>query len=223
MPKILKNFERYDGEYDSVNDAICIRCGRCVKVCRRRFSFRKAGAAVTLHKPENCIVCGHCAAACLTGAVEHADFPAEGASDHYAALPTEQVELLLAVRRTALFPASRAAGVSGRIVAAADRADDQRRQLGYTLVTDPYAARNRRYTLGVFGGSWRLSNPLVRPWLSRLLPGVYRYIPAFRRMRLNMRSRASTAFCGCDGCAVSMRPRAASAPRTRTSLIRTPR
>ena len=40
------------------------------------------------------------------------------------------------------------------------------------------------YTLGVFGRIVkRLSNPLVRPWLSRLLPGVYRYIPAFRRMR----------------------------------------
>ena len=86
-----------------VNDAICIRCGRCVKVCPSQiFVQEKAGAAVTLHKPENCIVCGHCAAACPTGAVEHADFPAEKVHPiDYAALPTpEQVELLLAVRRS---------------------------------------------------------------------------------------------------------------------------
>ena len=154
-----------------VNDAICIRCGRCVKVCPSQiFVQEKAGAAVTLHKPENCIVCGHCAAACPTGAVEHADFPAEKVHPiAYAALPTpEQVELLLAVRRSNRAPTATNA-----------------RQLGYTLVTDPAMRREIvEYTLGVFGRIVkRLSNPLVRPWLSRLLPGVYRYVPVFKKMR----------------------------------------
>ena len=175
-----------------VNDAICIRCGRCVKVCPSQiFVQEKAGAAVTLHKPENCIVCGHCAAACPTGAVEHADFPAEKVhSIDYAALPTpEQVELLLAVRRSNRAFSQRPVPQEylDRIVAAADRAPTatNARQLGYTLVTDPAMRREIvEYTLGVFGRIVkRLSNPFVRPWLSRLLPGVYRYIPAFRRMR----------------------------------------
>ena len=175
-----------------VNDAICIRCGRCVKVCPSQiFVQEKAGAAVTLHKPENCIVCGHCAAACPTGAVEHADFPAEKVHPiDYAALPTpEQVELLLAVRRSNRAFSQRPVPQEylDRIVAAADRAPTatNARQLGYTLVTDPAMRREIvEYTLGVFGRIVkRLSNPLVRPWLSRLLPGVYRYIPAFRRMR----------------------------------------
>lgn len=59
------------------------------------------------------------------------------------------------------------------------------RQLGYTLVTDPVLLRRMsEYTLGVFGKlADRLSHPLVRPWLSRLLPDVYRYVPVFRKMR----------------------------------------
>ena len=51
---------------------------------------------------ENCIGCGHCVAVCPTGSVVHGMFPPERvhAAD-YAALPTpEQVELLLAVRRS---------------------------------------------------------------------------------------------------------------------------
>jgi len=175
-----------------VNDAICIRCGRCVKVCPSQiFVQEKAGTAVTLHKPENCIVCGHCAAACPTGAVEHADFPAEKVHlIDYAALPTpEQVELLLAVRRSNRAFSRRPVPQEylDRIVAAADRAPTatNARQLGYTLVTDPAMRREIvEYTLGVFGRILkRLSNPLVRPWLSRLLPGVYRYVPVFKKMR----------------------------------------
>lgn len=40
------------------------------------------------------------------------------------------------------------------------------------------------YTLGIFGTlEKRLLHPLVRPWLSRLVPGVYRYVPVFKRLR----------------------------------------
>lgn len=73
-----------------------------------------------------------------------------------------------------------------RIVAAADLAPTatNARQLGYTLVTDPVLLRRMsEYTLGVFGKlADRLSHPLVRPWLSRLLPDVYRYVPVFRKI-----------------------------------------
>ena len=137
-----------------VNDASCIRCGRCVKVCPSQiFVQEKAGGDVTLHKPENCILCGHCVAACPTGAVNHAEFPAERVhAVDYGAMPTpEQVELLLAVRRSnrALSARPVSQELLDRIVAAADRAPtaSNARQLGYTL------------------------------------PGVYRYVPVFKRLR----------------------------------------
>ena len=175
-----------------VNDLSCIRCGRCVKVCPSQiFVQEKAGGDVTLHKPENCIVCGHCVAACPTGSVEHAEFPAGRvhAAD-YAAMPTpEQVELLLAVRRSnrALTTRPVPQEMLDRIIAAADRAPtaSNARQLGYTLVTDPAQLRAiAEYTLGVFGKlEKRLLHPLVKPWLSRIVPGVYRYVPVFKRLR----------------------------------------
>ncbi len=175
-----------------VNDSSCIRCGRCVKVCPSQiFVQEKAGGDVTLHKPENCIVCGHCVAACPTGSVEHAEFPAGRvhAAD-YAAMPTpEQVELLLAVRRSnrALTTRPVPQEMLDRIIAAADRAPtaSNARQLGYTLVTDPAQLRAiAEYTLGVFGKlEKRLLHPLVKPWLSRIVPGVYRYVPVFKRLR----------------------------------------
>ncbi len=175
-----------------VNDASCIRCGRCVKVCPSQiFVQEKAGGDVTLHKPENCILCGHCVAACPTGSVNHAEFPAERVhAVDYGAMPTpEQVELLLAVRRSnrALSARPVSQELLDRIVAAADRAPtaSNARQLGYTLVTDAAQLRAvTEYTLGIFGTlEKRLLHPLVRPWLSRLVPGVYRYVPVFKRLR----------------------------------------
>ena len=170
----------------------CIRCGRCVKVCPSQiFEQEGAGAPVTLCNPGSCIVCGHCVAACPTGSVAHEAFPPERvhAAD-YAALPTpEQVELLMAVRRSnrALKRTPVPQEMLDRIVAAADRAPtaSNARQLGYTLVTDPEKLRGiTEYTLGVFGKlEKRLRSPLVRPWLSRIVPEVYRYVPVFERLR----------------------------------------
>jgi len=170
----------------------CIRCGRCVKVCPSQiFEQEGAGAPVTLCNPGSCIVCGHCVAACPTGSVAHEAFPPERvhAAD-YAALPTpEQVELLMAVRRSnrALKKTPVPQEMLDRIVAAADRAPtaSNARQLGYTLVTDPEKLRGiTEYTLGVFGKlEKRLRSPLVRPWLSRIVPEVYRYVPVFERLR----------------------------------------
>lgn len=190
MTKVLKISE--DMDTIRVDGASCICCGRCVKVCPSQiFVQEKAGGSVALSKPENCIVCGHCVAACPTGSVAHAEFPpAKVHPVDYAAMPTPaQVELLMAARRSnrALSQRPVPQEMLDRIVAAADLAPTatNARQLGYTLVTDPVLLRRMsEYTLGVFGKlADRLSHPLVRPWLSRLLPDVYRYIPVFRKMR----------------------------------------
>lgn len=175
-----------------VNGDTCIRCGRCVKVCPSViFRQEKPNGAVSLHEPENCISCGHCVAACPTASVCHSRFP-EGTVHpiDYEAMPTpEQVMLLCSARRSnrALSSKPVPQELLDRIVAAADRAPTatNARNLRYTLVTDPAMLRQvTEFTLAVFSRVVkRLTNPLVSPWLRFMLPGVYRYVPAFKRMR----------------------------------------
>lgn len=169
----------------------CIRCDRCVEVCPARVFCREQGGPVEVCRPEACILCGHCVAACPVGAVAHEAFPPERvhAADR-ACLPTpEQLELLLAVRRSNRVLADREVPpeLLRRIVAAADRAPtaSNARGLGYLVVTDPAELRRiSQYTLGVFGKiARRLSNPLLRPVLRRIVPDAYRYLPQFERMR----------------------------------------
>lgn len=175
-----------------VMDALCIRCGRCVKVCPSAiFEQKRPGGRVSVHRPGTCIVCGQCVAACPTGAVRHGAFPRERVHPvERVLLPTpEQVELLLASRRsTRAFKASPVPpALLERIVAAANRAPTatNAQNLGYVVVTDPaMLERITRYTLTVFGKIVRrLNNPLVKPWLRWMLPDAYRYVPVFRRMQ----------------------------------------
>lgn len=170
----------------------CVHCGRCVRVCPSQIFVQAGpGAPIALHKPENCIVCGHCVAACPAGAVDHESFPPERvhALDRRALPAPEQVELLLAARRSNRALSQRPVPQEwlDRIVAAADRAPtaSNAREVAYTVVTDPSLLRQvAEYTLGVFRGLERLlANPLVRPWLKPLMPGAYRYLPVFARLR----------------------------------------
>ncbi len=170
----------------------CIRCGRCARVCPSQiFVQEEPRGAVSLRQPGNCILCGHCVAACPTGSVAHEGFPPERvhAFDRRDLPTPERVELLLAVRRSNRALSDRPVPPEwlGRIIAAADRAPtaSNARELGYTLVTDPERLREvTEYTLRIFRKLERLlSNPLVKPWLKPLMPGAYRYLPVFARLR----------------------------------------
>lgn len=171
----------------------CIRCGRCARVCPSQiFVQEESRGAVSLRNPETCIRCGHCVAACPAGAVAHEAFPPERvhAFDRRDLPSPGQVELLLAVRRSNRALSDRPVPPEwlDRIIAAADRAPtaSNARQLGYTLVTEPERLREvTEYTLRIFRRLERLlANPLIRPWLRHLMPGACRYLPVFRRLRL---------------------------------------
>ena len=170
----------------------CVRCGRCVQVCPSGIFVREEPEGrIALSGPEGCIACGHCVAACPAGAVDHEAFPPERVHrlDRGTLPSPEEVERLLAARRSNRALSQRPVPQEwlDRIVAAADRAPtaSNARGLAYTVVTDASLLRRvAEYTLEIFRGVERLlTHPLVRPWLKPLMPGAYRYVPVFDRLR----------------------------------------
>ncbi len=183
-----------------VDAARCIRCGRCVGVCPSRiFSQERLGGAVALHDTDHCIGCGHCAAACPVGAVAHDAFPPERLRriDRSALPSAEALEGLLAVRRSMrCFTTHEVPDeLLRRIVAAADRAPtaSNARGLGYVVVTDRAVLRQIvGFTLATFGRLVRVLSAAPVRWLLRpLLPGLYRYVPTFRRMEREWRDEGT--------------------------------
>lgn len=174
-----------------IDPSLCIRCRRCVEVCPSEIpTVAPNGDIVPVHV-ETCISCGHCAAVCPTGAVQHNHFPPEKVHPiDRTLLPTpEQMLLLCRARRSNRAftdkPVPREALM--QIIEAAHRAPtgSNRQQVAFTLVTDPEQLRFiSQYTLTTFSAiARRLRHPLVQPLLSRLMPGTYRYLPAFERMQ----------------------------------------
>ncbi len=174
-----------------IDAAACIRCGRCAEVCPSLVIERpEPGAAPAVTHPESCCACGHCVAACPVGAVRHGLYPAGTVHPaERSALPSpEQLLQLCRVRRSNRAFSERPVPREylERIIEAAHRAPtaSNRQQVAFTLVTDPERLRFvSRFTLDTFASiARRLEHPLLRPLLGPLLPGAYRYLPAFHRM-----------------------------------------
>ncbi|WP_297624184.1 nitroreductase family protein [uncultured Rikenella sp.] len=174
-----------------IHSSTCIRCGRCVAVCPSRILTQaEPKAPVGIERPETCIVCGHCVAACPTGAVTHTEFPAEKVHPvDRNALPTaEQVLELCRARRSnrALIDRPVPRDLLEQIVEAAHRAPtaSNRQEVSFIVVTDPEKLKQIiQLTLDTFDGVRRkLENPVLRPLLRRVVPQVYAYLPAFRRL-----------------------------------------
>ena len=175
-----------------IEDAVCIKCLRCVRVCPSRIFYPEEGAEgkIGLQNVSGCIACGHCVAACPAGAVVHSEFPPKKVYKiDRRLLPTpEQVMLLCKSRRSnrAFLPDPVPGSMLDQILEAAHRAPtaSNLQQVEFTLVTDPGKLKEiGRYTIDVFASVARkLENPLWKPLLKRILPGAYGYLPAFHRL-----------------------------------------
>lgn len=175
-----------------INRDTCTCCGRCVKVCPAKiFSQSRAGEVVEITNKASCIVCGHCAAACPVGAIEHSEFPEDKIHQiDYSQMPTpEQVMLLCRVRRSNRAFTSKAVPDEylKMIVEAAHRAPtaSNSQQVEFTVVNDPEKLKQIiGFTIGVFDSMLKkINNPILRPIVRRFMPGVYRYVPIFDRLK----------------------------------------
>lgn len=87
-----------------IDDALCIRCGSCVKDCIARIIVQ-SGDNVPCIAPDDevkCVKCQHCLAVCPTGALSIlGKNPADSISLKNASLPTkEQLSTLIRARRS---------------------------------------------------------------------------------------------------------------------------
>jgi len=176
----------------SINAANCIKCGKCVKVCPSKIiSQSSSDSHATVESSKGCIVCGHCMAVCPTDSVIHSEFPADKVhSLDYALYPSaEQMMLLMKSRRSNRVFSKKPvpAETLDLILEAAHRAPtaSNMQQVSFTMVTDPEKIRLiTEFTVGVLSKAVKkLTNPLMKPFLKRIMPAAYRYVPLFGRLK----------------------------------------
>jgi nitroreductase/Pyruvate/2-oxoacid:ferredoxin oxidoreductase delta subunit len=176
----------------SINTNNCIKCGKCVKVCPSKIIKQSSSdAPAMVESSKGCISCGHCVAVCPTDSVVHSEFPAEKVHPiNYTLYPSaEQMMLLCKARRSNRVFSTKPipANTLDLILEAAHRAPtaSNQQQVAFTLITDPEKLRLiTEFTIGVFGSAAKkLSNPFLKPFLKRIMPDAYRYLPVFSRMK----------------------------------------
>lgn len=144
----------------SINSEMCIKCGRCVRVCPVNIFYQEnPRGEVQLQNISSCIRCGHCVGVCPTSSVIHSEFPAEKIHRiDRELLPTpEQVMLLCKTRRSnrALKSQPVPDAMLNQIMEAAHVAPtgSNVQQVSFTLVTDPEKVRKVvELSMNVFSG-----------------------------------------------------------------------
>lgn len=175
----------------NINDAACIKCGKCVRVCPSVIFTQEAAAGkIGMQNITGCISCGHCVAVCPTSSVAHSEFPADKVHKIDAgALPApEQVMLLCKARRSNRAFSSDPVPMESllQILQAAHCAPTASNAQGveFTLITDPEKLRQvSSFTIDVFSSIARkLANPVLQFLLKPAFPELFGHLPAFRRL-----------------------------------------
>lgn len=175
-----------------IDQNTCIKCGKCVKVCPSViFIQQETDKTVETENINSCIGCGHCAAVCPTGSVLHSEFQENKLhAIDYSQLPApEQMMLLCKTRRSnrTLTAKPIPADMLNKILEAAHCAPTatNSQNVSFTLVTDPQKLLLiSNFTIGVFDSLLRkLKFPFLKTILKRIMPDIYKYVPAFERLK----------------------------------------
>ena len=176
----------------TINADSCIKCGKCVRVCPSNIIMQISNdTPAMVESSKGCISCGHCVAVCPTGSVVHSEFPAEKVHPvDYAFYPSaEQMMLLFKARRSNRVFSKKAIPVEtlDLILEAAHRAPtaSNMQQVAFTVISDPEKLRLiSDFTIGVLSSTVKkLNNPLLKPFLKRIMPDAYRYVALFGRLK----------------------------------------
>lgn len=175
-----------------VNHDTCIKCGKCIKVCPVKiFTQSSADKEVNSENIKTCIACGHCVAVCPSDSIQHSEFPASKVHKiDYENMPSpDQVMLLCKARRSnRAFSKKPVPGEYLRqIVEAAHRAPTASniQDISFMLITDPDKLKLlSEFTLKIFTDAVsKLENPVLKPFLKRIMPDAYKYVPTFKALK----------------------------------------
>jgi len=186
----------------------CTRCSKCVKICPGKVFYQETlKSEVVVAMPEMCIACGHCVAVCPENAIEHSKFPESKVHPiDYGLYPTpEQMMLLIRARRSnrAMTNKEIPQDFLNQIVEAAYRAPtaSNLQQVRVLLITNKDILHKiSSFTISAFNSVIKLvDNLLGRFIFKKFMPGTYKYLPAFRKMKTEFKKgndfilRGSTA------------------------------
>lgn len=174
-----------------IDQASCIRCGRCVQVCPSCiFVQEEKNSIVQLVNTPSCIGCGHCVAICPKDAISHNLFPREKV--HAFSLQEypspEQMMLVCKGRRSNRAFSNKPIPVEAlqQIVEAGHRAPtaSNLQQVAFTVVTNPEHLRQiTEFTINVYRGVLKkLRNPFLKPLIKATIPDAFHYMPVFERL-----------------------------------------
>lgn len=177
----------------SISGDSCINCGRCEAICPSVI-FYKGEKIPALGNTNNCIVCGHCVAICPTNSVVHNSFPEDKvhAIDPLKLPEPDKVLTLIRARRSNRVFTDKQISLENLklIVEAGYRAPTatNSQQVHFTVVTSEEKLREiSQFTIDTLLASIKmLKNPLLKPILKKIMPSVFRYIPIFERMAVEM-------------------------------------
>ena len=176
----------------SINADNCIKCGKCVRVCPSKIIKQINNDGLPMvESSKGCILCGHCVAICPTTSVIHSEFPVEKVHQiDYTLYPSaEQMMLLCKARRSNRVFSNKPIPIEAldTILEAAHRAPtaSNMQQVAFTLISDPDKLRLiSEFTIGVLSSTVKkLNNPLLKPFLKRIMPDAYRYVALFGRLK----------------------------------------
>ncbi len=176
----------------NINEALCVKCGKCVKVCPSKiFTQAEKKSAIETVFVESCIVCGHCVAVCPEDAILHSEFPTDKVHKiDYSQLPTpEQMMLLAKARRSNRAFSTQPIPEKSMemILEAAHRAPTgtNAQHVKFLVVTNPEKLKAIiGFTIDVLDGMMKkLKNPLLKPLIKLSMPEAFKYVPVFERLK----------------------------------------